>query len=265
MEKNEKKTFQLIERNLSNIKRRVSAKIKLILLSEFAIPIERKRQRFVESRGSSSSSEIRSFPSPRAVKPGVLFLKTADNVPAAINTYARVNTSRLSPRVKQLEGLPLSLPRVSSRASIAPSSFKPSPPPPRHFFLFFHLLLPILFSPLFPLLLFVSLSSRVMRVPFANDGDTTAMEEEEEEGGGGGGGGGKEGEKEQQEYSRSTFFLSECGVVTFARRYDRNARDVLTGSSELSTSALLSPLREAGDSRSSTVYNVNFPELTRTR
>lgn len=124
MERNENKTFQLIERNLSNMKRRVSAKIKL--LSEFAIPIERKRQRFVESRGSSSSSEIRSFPSPRAVKPGVLFLKTADNVPAAINTYARVNTSRLSPRVKQLEGLPLSLPRVSSRASIAPSFFKSS-------------------------------------------------------------------------------------------------------------------------------------------
>lgn len=59
--------------------------------------------------GSSSSSEIRRrFPPPRsAVKPGVLFLKAADNVPAAINTYARVNTSRLSPRVKQLEGLPV--------------------------------------------------------------------------------------------------------------------------------------------------------------
>lgn len=83
-----------------------------------------KRQRFVEPRGSSSSSEIRSFPSPRAVKPGVLFLKAADNVPAAINTYARVNTSRLSPRVKQLEGLLVSLPRVSSRSSIASSSFK---------------------------------------------------------------------------------------------------------------------------------------------
>lgn len=117
-----------------------------------------KRQRFVEPRGSSSSSEIRSFPSPRAVKPGVLFLKAADNVPAAINTYARVNTSRLSPRVKQLEGLLVSLPRVSSRSSIASSSFKLLPhPPPRRFFLFFHLLLPILFSPLFPLFFFLSL------------------------------------------------------------------------------------------------------------
>ena len=31
----------------------------------------------------------------------------------------------------------------------------------------------------------------------------------------------------REEYSRSTFFSQECGVVTFAKRYDRNARDVL--------------------------------------
>lgn len=56
-------------------------------------------------------------------RPGVLFLKAADNVPAAINTYARVNTSRLSPRVKQLEGLPVSLFfHVSSRSRVASSS-----------------------------------------------------------------------------------------------------------------------------------------------
>lgn len=205
-----------------------------------------KRQRFVEPRGSSSSSEIRSFPSPRAVKPGVLFLKAADNVPAAINTYARVNTSRLSPRVKQLEGLLVSLPRVSSRSSIASSSFKLLPhSPPRRFFLFFHLLLPILFSPLFPLFFFLSLFLPALCV---SPSRTTERHDDERRGGlerGGevreGGGGGKGGEKEQQEYSRSTFFLSECGVVTFARRYDRNARDVLTGSTELSTSGLFCP------------------------
>lgn len=205
-----------------------------------------KRQRFVEPRGSSSSSEIRSFPSPRAVKPGVLFLKAADNVPAAINTYARVNTSRLSPRVKQLEGLLVSLPRVSSRSSIASSSFKLLPHLPlaasSSFSTYFF---PFYFPLFFPSSSFCpSFFPRYACSLHERRRDTTTNEEEGWRGGGEvreGGGGGKGGEKEQQEYSRSTFFLSECGVVTFARRYDRNARDVLTGSTELSTSGLFCP------------------------
>ena len=80
-------------------------------------------RRFRGSRQTRARSTVVSFSRSSLSRHGVLFLKAADNVPAAINTYARVNTSRLSPRVKQLEGLPVSLFfHVSSRSCIASSS-----------------------------------------------------------------------------------------------------------------------------------------------
>ena len=142
------------------------------------------------------------------------------------------------------------------------------------FYLYTHILLLCFLFPVPPpsssssslpplLLLLLLLSSRVRCVflPFREETESDGVAGGPREGSGG-------------ISPRSTFFSPECGVVTFARGVTIETLEMflpvpartlsLESSSSLGISVPFERERERErDSRSSTVNNVNFPELTR--